>query len=146
MLLPSIFSFNDDPFTNVFDDMFDRIHDIGKYAPSFPSTMKTDVKDNGETYELGIEIPGFKKEDVKIELDGGQLTISAETKKEDDEKDEKGKYIRRERYVGKLTRTFSVGDNVKPEDISAKFEDGILKLDIKKPQIEAKETKLIEIH
>ena len=94
--------------------------------------MSTDVKENDDTYELDIELPGYKKEDVHAELNNGYLTISASKNENRDEKDEKGNYIRRERYSGSCSRSFYVGENVKQEDIHAKFEDGVLKLVVPK--------------
>ena len=84
------------------------------------------------TYELDIDLPGFKKDEVKIELDGGYLTISATKGANNDEQNKEGKYIRRERYTGTMSRSFYVGEDVQQEDIHAKFEDGILKLTVPK--------------
>ena len=81
---------------------------------------------------MDIELPGYKKEDVRAELNNGYLTISASKNENRDEKDEKGNYIRRERYSGSCSRSFYVGENVKQEDIHAKFEDGVLKLVVPK--------------
>ena len=98
-------------------------------------------------YELDVDMPGFSKEDIKVELKDGYLTISASTKKDNDEKDENGKYIRRERYMGSCSRSFQVGDSVKQEDIKAKFENGILKLSVPKEEAQPKveENKYIAI-
>lgn len=110
--------------------------------------MSTDVKENDRGYELHIELPGYKKEDVKAELKDGTLTINASMKKENDEKDENGKYIRRERYCGNCSRSFYVGDAIEQEDIKAKFEDGILKVFVPKkeakPAVEEKKYITIE--
>lgn len=130
MLMPSIFG------ENLFDDWM-----------SFPfrnfntnSLMKTDIRETDGSFELDIDMPGFSKEDLKAELKEGYLTISASTSKDNDEKDENGKYIRRERYSGSCSRSFYVGDEVKQEDIKAKFENGILKISVPKkeakPQVE----------
>lgn len=109
--------------------------------------MKTDIKDAGDHFELLMDMPGFKKEDVKAQLNDGMLTIEANTSTSDDEKDEDGRYIRRERSTGSCIRSFYVGDNVTQEDIKARFEDGILKICVPKvedrPQIE--ENKYISI-
>ena len=94
--------------------------------------MKTDVKEMSQSYEIDIDLPGFKKEDINAKLDNGYLTIQASKSQSKDEKDEEGKYIRRERYSGAMSRSFYVGNGVKQEDIHAKFEDGILKLTIPK--------------
>lgn len=109
--------------------------------------MKTDIKDAGDHFELLMDMPGFKKEDVKAQLNDGMLTIEANTSTSDDEKDEDGRYIRSERSTGSCSRSFYVGDNVTQEDIKARFEDGILKICVPKvedrPQIE--ENKYISI-
>lgn len=109
--------------------------------------MKTDIKDAGDHFELMMDMPGFKKEDVQAQLKDGMLTIEANTSTSNDEKDENGKYIRRERFTGSCSRSFYVGEGVTQEDIKAKFEDGILKICVPKaedkPQIE--ENKYIAI-
>ena len=118
------------------------------YANPTPSAMKTDVKETDAGYELDIDLPGYKKEDVKAELKDGYMTISAEKKSEDGEKDEKsGKYLRRERYYGSCSRSFYVGEDMTEEDIKAKFEDGILKISVPKkdPQPAVEQTKTIAI-
>ena len=146
MLMPSIFG------ENLFDGFFD---DFGmtwpekKYAVhrAAPMIMKTDVKESDTGYELDIDLPGYKKEDVKAELKDGYLTISVENKTEDDQKDENGKYIRRERYVGSCSRSYFVGDEIEQEDIKAKFENGILKISVPKKEAKPKieENKYITI-
>ena len=145
MLMPSIFG------ENLFDDLFDdfaRPMNVIRYANPTPSAMKTDVKETDAGYELDIDLPGYKKEDVKAELKDGYMTISAEKKSEDGEKDEKsGKYLRRERYYGSCSRSFYVGEDITEEDIKAKFEDGILKIAVpkKEPQPAVDQTKTIAI-
>ena len=94
------------------------------------------MKETEGSYELDIDLPGYKKEDVKAELKDGYLTISAATNTSNDQKDENGKYIRRERYYGNCSRSFYVGENITQEDIKARFEDGILKIVV--PKKEAK--------
>ncbi|MDY3730518.1 MAG: Hsp20/alpha crystallin family protein, partial [Candidatus Choladocola sp.] len=94
--------------------------------------MRTDVKEHDDKYEVDIELPGFKKEDVKAELKDGYLTITALKEVKNEQKNENGKYVRRERYTGNMSRSFYVGDKVTQEEIRAKFEDGILKLQIPK--------------
>jgi len=95
--------------------------------------MKTDVRDHEDHYEVDIDLPGFKKEEITAKLENGYLTISAAKGVDEDEKDEKsGQYIRRERYAGSMSRTYYVGTGVKQGDIQAKYEDGILKLQIPK--------------
>ena len=98
--------------------------------------MKTDIKETESAYELDIDLPGYKKEDVQAELKDGYLTISAKTNTTKEEKDENGKYLRKERYSGSCSRSFYVGEDITEEDIKAKFEDGTLKLSI--PKKEAK--------
>src|SRR5699024_10874335 len=90
------------------------------------NAMKTDIREHDTGYELDIDLPGFKKDEIKAELENGYLTISATKSANNDEKDKKGKYIRRERYAGTMQRSFFVGDDVTQEDIKAKFENGIL--------------------
>ncbi len=141
MLLPSIFSdnFADELFDNVFSVPAARVTTASKM-------MQTDVKDKDETYELGIELPGYKKEDITAELKDGYLTVNAEHTESKEEK-ENGKYIRKERYTGHCSRSFYVGEGLKEDDIKAKFEDGVLTLEFpketKKPAEEEK--KLISI-
>ena len=140
MLMPSIFG------ENLLDDFFGE--PFGGYDYSESGLMTTDVKDTDKGYEVTMNMPGVKKEDVKAELKDGYLTVSAETNTKKDEKAEDGKYIRRERYSGSCSRSFYVGDGVKQEDIKAKFEDGILKLfvpkEAAKPAVEQKKYISIE--
>ena len=103
--------------------------------------MKTDIKELDAAYEMDIDLPGFKKEDVSAKLENGYLTISAAKGVDKDEKNDKGVYIRRERYAGQCARTFYVGEDVKQEDIKARFEDGILKVTIPKIEHQAVEAK-----
>lgn len=102
--------------------------------------MKTDVRDDGTNYQLAIDLPGFKKEDIKAELKDGYLTIAANHEENKDEKDENGKFVRRERYTGSCRRTFYVGDNIKQEDIKAGFENGVLQLQFPKEAPKAVES------
>ena len=90
--------------------------------------MKTDIRETDGSYELDIDLPGFKKDEIKVQLKDGYLTLSAAKGLDKDAKDKEGNYIRRERYAGSMSRSFYVGDGVKEEDIHAKYEDGILKL------------------
>ncbi len=130
MLMRSFF--ND----NLFDDFFgDFVRPVTKKDYPY-MLMGTDVKENENGYELAIELPGCKKEDVKAELKDGYLTVSAQTSR-DEENQESGRYIRRERYVGNCSRSYYVGKDVKQEEIRARFEDGLLKISVPKPQIEA---------
>ena len=127
MLLPSIF--RDDLFDDDFMD-FPPMRGFNKEN----TLMKTDAKETETGYELAMDLPGFKKEDVKMQLKEGVLNIEATTSTSNDEKDEDGKYIRRERYSGSMSRSFYVGEDVQESDIRAKFEDGILKLGFPKEQ------------
>ena len=153
MLTPSIFGEN--LFDNFFDDFFgfpvwdDRAAQKAQkklYGRHAPNMMKTDVQENGDHYEIDIDLPGFKKEELSVELKEGYLVISAVKGLDKDEKEEKtGRYVRRERYVGSMSRSFYVGEDVKQEDIQS----GVLKLSIpkmeeKKPEIEEKKYIAIE--
>lgn len=140
MLMPSIF--ND----NLFDDFFDFNYRTFRYDTT--ELMKTDIKETDNGYEVTMNLPGVKKEDVKAELKDGYLTIQASSNTSKDEKDNDGRYIRRERYAGTCSRSFYVGDAVTQEDIKAKFENGTLTLDIPKkdakPAVEQKKYISIE--
>lgn len=141
MLVPSIFGenlfddFMDLPFN---DDFWGRKNPL--YGKNAKRMMKTDIRETESSYELDVDLPGFKKDEIKASLENGYLTISAAKGLDKDEKDKDGKYIRQERYAGAMSRSFYVGDEVTQEDIKAKYEDGILKLSIpkkeKKPAVE----------
>ena len=138
MLMPSIFGENlFDEFDNWMDASF---HDVDKalYGKHAKNMMKTDVRETEDSYEVDIDLPGFKKDEVNAQLHDGYITISAAKGLDKDEKDKKtGKYIRRERYAGSMMRSFYVGDEIKQEDIHAKFENGILQLSIPKKEAKA---------
>ena len=102
------------------------------------SLMKSDVRDAGDHFEVLMDLPGFKKEDVKLQLKEGVLTFEATKRSENDETDDKGKYIRRERFQGTCTRSFYVGEELEQEDIKAKFEDGVLKVIVPKKEAKPK--------
>ncbi|MDO4323049.1 MAG: Hsp20/alpha crystallin family protein [Lachnospiraceae bacterium] len=143
MLMPSIFG--DSMFDNWMDFSFPE---FGRTAHrgNTQNVMRTDVKETEQGYEVDIELPGFKKEDVKAELKEGYLTISAVKNVDNSEQGSNGKYIRRERYSGSVSRQFYVGKNVTQEDIHARFEDGILKLAVpKKDAQQAEQSKYIAI-
>jgi len=130
MLLPSLFGEN--LLDNFFDvPAFSRMNNFGASAQNI---MRTDVKENEKDYEISMNLPGFKKEDVKGEIKNGYLTISASTSSSEDTKDDEGKYIRKERYSGSCSRSFYVGEQITQEDIRAKFEDGVLKITVPKPE------------
>ena len=148
MLMPSIF--ND----NVFDDFFyfpfyDDRAEKKLYGHHAANLMKTDIQEHEDGYTLEMDLPGFKKEEIQIELNNGYMTISAAKGLDEDEKDKKsGKYIRRERYTGSCQRSFYVGEDVTEEDIKAEFKHGILKLFVPKkeakPAVEQKKYVSIE--
>ena len=134
-MLPAIF--NENLFDDFFDDRFMMPSVFGKndplYGKNAKNVMKTDVRETENTYELDIDLPGFKKEDVSLKLDDGYLTIGAVKSLEKESGNGKdGKYIRRERYEGQCSRSFFVGRGVQAGDVSAKFEDGILKVSVPK--------------
>ena len=135
MLMPSIFGENlfDEMMQFPFDDdFFGRRTFAPVYGKQAAQVMKTDIKELDGNYEIAIDLPGYKKDDVKAELKDGYLTISASKNVDNGEKDEDGRYIRRERYSGSVSRSFYVGEEVKQEDIKAKFENGILDLTVPK--------------
>ena len=129
MLIPSIFREN--LWNDWMDFPFSEMDGKG-YGKRGEHVMRTDVKENGQGYEVDIELPGYKKEEVKAELKDGYLTVTAMKNVSNDQKDEHGKYVRRERYTGNMSRTFYVGEHVTQNEIQAKFEDGILALKIPK--------------
>lgn len=141
MMMPAIFK------ENLFDEMmnfpweeefFGRKNPLyGKHAKNL---MKTDVREKEDGFEVDIDLPGFKKEEITAELDNGYLTVSAAKSLDKDETDKNGNYIRRERYFGNTSRTFYVGDGVREEDIKARFEDGLLKLSIPKKEASVAES------
>ena len=137
-MLPSIFG------ENLFDDLFrddfsmfpawsGRDPLYGKHAKHM---MKTDVRETEDTYEVDMALPGFKTDEINVDLKNGYLTVSAAKGLDKDEKDKNGKYIRQERYTGAMSRSFYVGD-VAPEDVKAKFEDGILQISLPKAEKKA---------
>ncbi len=125
MMMPSIFGEN--LFDEIFDDPFFRTPD-SVFGKREKNLLKTDVREKDGNYELVMDLPGYKKEDVKAQLENGYLTITASRGVNKDETDNEGNYIRRERYSGQCSRSFYVGENLKQEDIKAKFQDGILQL------------------
>lgn len=140
MLRPSIFG------ESLFDEWMDDFEkDFEKnflpaqkqlYGKHAKNMMKTDVRETDDSYEVDIDLPGFKKDEVNVQLDEGYLTISAAKGLDKDEKDKKsGKYIRRERYAGSMSRSFYVGDAITQEDVHARFDSGILRLTIPKKDV-----------
>ena len=148
MLIPSIF--NDNVFDDFFDfPFYDDRAEKKLYGHHAANLMKTDIQEHDDGYTLEMDLPGFKKEEIQIELNNGYMTISAAKGLDEDEKDKKsGKYIRRERYTGSCQRSFYVGEDVTEEDIKAEFKHGILKLFVPKkeakPAVEQKKYVSIE--
>ena len=140
-MLPSIFGENlfDDFFSDPFEMMVPTRNAL--YGKHGKNLMKTDVRETESSYELDIDLPGFKKDEVSIDLKDGYLTISAAKGLDKDAEDKKGKYIRQERYAGACSRSFYVGWDVEPDEISAKFESGILQISVpketRKPEVKS---------
>ncbi|MCR4640371.1 Hsp20/alpha crystallin family protein [Ruminococcus sp.] len=135
------------PFGGTGFGLWDTFNDFDKnfFGGSMPiSSCKTDIRDDGDKYVLESELPGFEKEDIKLDLSGTQLTISAEHSTNNDEKDDKGNYIRRERTFGSYKRSFDIGD-IDTESISAEYKNGILTIELPKKSPEAPATKRLEI-
>lgn len=148
--LPTLFGGN---LMDVFDD-FDRDFFRGfrtpermLYGKNAPHMMKTDVRETESGYELDMDLPGFKKDEIKLELNNGTLTVSTQKSVEKKDEGKDGKVLRQERYAGSMSRSFYVGDHVTEEDVKARFEDGVLRLSIPKKdakKVEEKKTILIE--
>ena len=148
MLLPSIFG------EDLFDDWFDfpDFRDMNRaerklYGRHADRMMKMDVHEAEDHYEVDIDLPGFKKDEITLELNEGYLTVQAAKGLDQDENDKKGKLIRQERYAGAMQRSFYVGEQVKEEDIKASFKHGVLNLQIPKteaPKLPEKKTIMIE--
>ena len=152
MLMPSIFGENlfDDFFTPFYyDDKDEKKAEKKLYGHRAQNLLKTDIKETKEGYELVIDVPGFKKDEVKVALKDGYLTVSAAKGLDQDEQEkETGRYIRRERYAGACQRSYYVGEDITEEDIKAEFKHGILKLFVPKkeakPAVEEKKYITIE--
>ncbi len=143
MLTPRIFT------ENLFDDLFEdfpfrSLENVDRklYGKHAGREMLTDVKEHENHYAVEIDLPGFKKDEINLELNEGYLTITASKGVDEEEKSKQGRIVRQERYSGVMQRTYYVGDQMKAEDIKAKYEDGVLKLEI--PKVEEK--KLPEKH
>ena len=146
-MLPSIFGENlfDDwmsfPFRGFGSDVDRKLY--GKHAANL---MKTDLKEHDDGYELSVDLPGFKKEQIELQLQNGYLTITASKGLEEEGKDKKGTLVHQERYTGSMTRSFYIGENVREEDVKASFEDGVLRLDFPKEKpMSLPEKKTIQI-
>ena len=133
-MLPSIFGENlfDDFFADPFGMVAPARGNDPLYGKHARNLMKTDVRELDNVYELDVDLPGFRKDEITVDLKNGYLTIGASKGLDKDEEDKNGKYIRRERYTGVCSRSFYVGEAVRPEDIGARYEDGILKLSVPK--------------
>ena len=134
MMMPSIFG------ENLFDDFmndfaFPAFPDVDKtlYGKHAKNLMKTDIREKEDGYEMAVDLPGFNKDEIKVEIKDGYMTVSANKDLDKDEADKKGRVIRRERYVGTCSRTFYVGD-IKPEDVKAKYESGVLNIVLPKEE------------
>jgi len=148
MLMPSVFR------ENLFDDWFDfpDFSDFDKterrlYGRHADRLMKTDVHEHEDHYDVDIDLPGFSKEEIKLQLDNGYLTVSASKGLDHNKSDKKGKMIRQERYEGSMQRSFYVGDTLTEEDVKASFKHGVLSLQIPKketPKVPEKKTIMIE--
>ena len=125
-------------------DLFQDLFDDSMFNANNKHLMKTDIKEDEKKYDIEIEMPGFKKEDIKISLNNSYLTVEANVEKKE-EKEEKKHYIYHERYYGAMSRSYYVGNTIKEEDINAKFENGILHLEIPKKLKEVEEKKYIQI-
>lgn len=139
MLMPSIFG------ESLFDDFMDdfAFPNVDKvlYGKHASNLMKTDVKETDSGYEVDIDLPGFKKDEIQMQLENGYLTVSASKGLNKDEKNEDGRYVRRERYAGNVSRSFYVGENVTEKDIHPKYENGILSFKMPKDDKKAVEEK-----
>ena len=154
MFMPAVFH------ENLFDDLFDPFWNDGAleramnreeretFGKRGANMMKTDVRETESTYELDVDLPGFKKDEIKVDLKNGYLTIAAEKGIDKETENKKGRYIRKERYVGSNSRSFYVGEDITEEDIKAEFKHGLLKLFVPKkeakPAVEQKKTISIE--
>ena len=136
LFVPSIFGNDVDDWMDDFDRSFWNDKKNPLYGKHTDRLMKTDVRELETGYEVDVELPGFKKEEIKLSLEKGNLTISAQKGLEKDETDKKGKVIRKERFEGNLTRSFYVGENLEKEDITAKYENGVLTLTVPKKEAE----------
>ena len=147
MLLPSVFG------ENLFDEWFNfpDFRDVDRterklYGKHADRLMKTDVHEHDDHYEVDIDLPGFTKDEINLELKEGYLTVSAAKGVDKDNTDRKGKIIRQERYAGAMQRSFYVGEHLTEEDIKASFKNGVLSLDVaKKDQPKLPEKKTITI-
>ncbi|MGI5989789.1 MAG: Hsp20/alpha crystallin family protein [Lachnospiraceae bacterium] len=140
MMFPSIFGENlmDDWFDDAFDDdFFEKKNPL--YGKNAARVMRTDVRENDNSYDILVDLPGFNKEDIGVQLKDGYLNIAASKKLNKDETDKKtGRLIRQERYAGSLARSFYVGEDVKQDEIHAKYENGVLSINVPKKEEQKK--------
>ena len=144
--------FNDSFFDDLLDMTLPALRSVGEvdkklYGRHAGHIMRTDVREHDDRYEVDIDLPGFKKDEIELNLENGYLTVAAAKGLEGDEKNEEGKLIRQERYMGSMQRSFYVGKNLTTDDIKAKFEDGVLRLTVPKAdpaKLPEKKTIMIE--
>ena len=122
-------------------DLFDEMFNDPFFTRGENKLMKTDIKEKGDKYLLEVDLPGYEKEDIKIEIEDGYLTVHASMNKNIDESDKDSKYVHKERYVGECSRSFYVGEDIKEEDIKASFKNGTLKLELPKKEMKKEDSK-----
>lgn len=137
----NVVNYNKQNYFDLFDPFFNDFFGLDRNT-KYNEVMKTDIIDHDDSYEMKIDLPEVNKEDVKMSLEDGYLTIEAKVEKNTDNND---KYIRKERYFGEYKRSYYIGDNITEEDIDAKLENGVLNLNIKKKEVKTPEKKYIEI-
>ena len=150
MMVPAHRNTRRSMLNELMSDPFDAFFSMPTMMPQkmSPQLMKTDIKETASAYELTIDLPSFKKDDVTVQLKDNCVSVTAESRRESDEKDMQGTFVRKERFSGKCSRSFYVGDDVIDSDIAARFEDGVLNITIPKKQEQQKleESKIIEIN
>ena len=132
---------NDTMFSDLFDDpFFEGWRNMDRAAACDPNMsagmMSTDVRETDKGYMVDIDMPGFKKDDISLDLQNGYLTVSAHRNSSHEDKDDNGRWLRRERYAGSCSRSFYVGEDMKDSDIHASYKDGTLCLELPKPQVQ----------
>ena len=115
-------------------DLFDDIFNDPFFNTNDSKIMRTDIKEHDDYFELLIDLPGFNREDIKMNIENGYLMINAKTSSDDEEKDKKGKFVRKERYYGECSRSFYIGEDINEEDIKANFKNGTLKIEVPKKE------------
>ncbi len=128
-------------------DLFDDIFNDPFFSTNDSKIMQTDIKEHDDSFELLIDLPGFNREDIKMNIEDGYLVVNAKTLSDDEEKDKKGKFVRRERYYGECSRSFYIGNDITEDDIKANFKNGTLKIEVpkKEERKQINEKKYIEI-